>query len=145
MLSMKPLVKCGADVKRIIDALSRSFPRARQVLDSRKDHLDANSSRRLEIEYLTRALCGVVASNLPFCGAVGALSRDVESSRDSRKEWTMRGAVASIISTVAFGPVGALTLIVPALTGYGWYMKSNEYQTVQESKRGVISISINTN
>lgn len=140
-----PLVKYGADLKDEIDNLGKLFPRARQVLGSQTDHLDANSSHRLDMEYLSRALCGVIASNVPFCGAVGALSRDVESSRESRKDWTLGGAVVGLIPTLVFWPVGALVLIVPTLTGCGWYQKSCEYREIQESKRGKISTPINTN
>ena len=86
------------------------------------------------MEHLAKALCGVIGSNVPFCGAVGALSRDIESSRDSRKRWTIGGALVGGLTTILFWPVGVVILGGSALTGYGWYSKSCEYQEVQESK-----------
>jgi hypothetical protein len=86
------------------------------------------------MEHLARALCGVIGSNVTFCGAAGALSRDVESSRDSRKSWTIGGSLVGGVITILFWPVGVIILGGSALTGYGWYTKSCEYNEVQESK-----------
>ena len=72
--------------------------------------------------------------NVPCCGAVGALSRDVESSRETRKGWTIGGILVGGLTTILFWPLGIILLGGSALTGYGWYSKSYEYVKVEESE-----------
>jgi hypothetical protein len=86
------------------------------------------------MEYLVTALRGIIGSNVPFCGAVGALSRDVEMSRDKRGKWTVGGIIIAVVGVFVFWPSSIFIGGVSVISGYGWYKKACEYQTVQESK-----------
>jgi len=71
------------------------------------------------MKHLATALCGIIGSNVPFCGAIGALSRDVEHSQESRKGWTIGRAVVGGVTTTIFWPIGVAILAGSRLTGSG--------------------------
>lgn len=86
------------------------------------------------MDHLATALCGIIGSNVPFCGAVGALSHGIENSWEFRKGWTIGGIWGAAVVATIFWPVGIIILGGSALAGYGWYNKSCEYVKVEESE-----------